>query len=56
MNDDISQPQPARRGFLKQMVSATAALPLVGGAAAVVAEALRVGDDIASYVERPRML
>jgi len=40
MNDDLSQPQPARRGFLKQMVSATAALPLVGGAAAVAVESV----------------
>lgn len=44
MNDDFSQPklqpQPARRGFLKQMVSATAALPLVGGAAAIAAESV----------------
>lgn len=35
MKDDGSRPQPARRGFLKQMVSVTTALPLVGGAAAV---------------------
>jgi gluconate 2-dehydrogenase gamma chain len=46
MNDDLAQPQPqtqtrpARRGFLKQLVSATAALPLVGGAAAVAAESV----------------
>jgi len=40
MNDDLAQPQPARRGFLKQMVSATAALPLVGGAAAIAAESV----------------
>jgi gluconate 2-dehydrogenase gamma chain len=39
MNDDGTQAQPARRGFLKQMVSATAALPLVGGAAAAAAAA-----------------
>ena len=38
MSNDDAQPQPARRGFLKQMVSATAALPLVGGTAAVAAE------------------
>ena len=40
MNDDLAQPQPARRGFLKQIVSATAALPLVGRAAAVAAESV----------------
>jgi gluconate 2-dehydrogenase gamma chain len=34
MNEDGSQPQPARRGFLK-MVGATTALPLVGGAGVV---------------------
>jgi gluconate 2-dehydrogenase gamma chain len=37
MNEEGSQPQPARRGFLK-MVSATTALPLVGGAAAMVSK------------------
>jgi gluconate 2-dehydrogenase gamma chain len=36
MNEEGSQPQPARRGFLK-MVSATTALPLVGGAAPAAA-------------------
>lgn len=35
MSNDGPQPQPARRGFLKQVVGATAALPLIGGAAAV---------------------
>src|SRR5213076_3213379 len=37
MNEEGTQPQPARRGFLK-MVSATTALPLVGGAAAIVSK------------------
>ena len=35
MSNDGTKPQPARRGFLKQVVGATAALPLIGGAAAV---------------------
>jgi gluconate 2-dehydrogenase gamma chain len=54
MNEEGSQPQRARRGFLK-MVSATTALPLVGGAAAMVSKPVGAAPAAASPESAPTL-